>query len=227
MWNSCTLCGLRPAQRPALRPSVSGGAPRVCADCAVDLRQLACRSRAGLLSLYQYRGSVRELVLRVKVQSDHQALDLLTDLFVTRAEVGRAGAWADAVMACPSSLWGRLRGRLDVGHALGLRVARLAGKPLLPAAPDLYWRLRKRALVPNSGRHVTTAPPAWLRRAMGGRVERWRASVLAVARDEVAGPRLLLVDDVVTTGQTLREVTEALPAGCRVRALTLAAGPAI
>lgn len=202
----------------SLLPLESSSGRRLCCVCADALatHALKPRSDAALTSLYQYRGLVRSFVLRAKVRSDHPTLDLLQALALRRPEAERAAQWADAIMACPSSLWGRARGRLDVAHHLAAGLACATGRPLVTAAPHLFWRLRKRARHKhgNEGRREP-GPWPWSDRSNQRWDARWHAR---------AFQRLLLVDDVVTTGHTLCTVIATIPQGCQVRALTFAAG---
>ena len=184
----------------------------VCGLCWEELRELEL---AGT-SLYRYEGVVRGLVLRAKVQGDHRALVLLGELVRRSARVGEMAAWCDGVVAAPSSLWGRLRGRLDLAAYLAEVVAASvpASRPLVPAPLHLFWRLRKHALLSRAerGEAGRRELPPWLVHVSLRRFERH------------AGERLLLVDDVVTSGETLRSLRNALAEdGRQLRVLTLAA----
>lgn len=194
--------------------------PRLCTTCvaawAAEMRQPLPNAR--FIGLFHYRGPVRELLLRAKIRSDHQALDLIENLLLMRREAFDAAAWADAVIPCPSSLWGRLRGRLDVAHQLAGALAWHVERPLIEAPADLFWRLRKRAQH-KTGRDQSA--PKRLRIVAGSFRQRWRTKIEALSPHPA---RLLLVDDIATTGQTLRRVMAAIPSGCEVRVLTFGCG---
>jgi predicted amidophosphoribosyltransferase len=150
------------------------------------------------------------LILRAKVQSDHQALGLLEEIFRRHPAVTRHAAWCDVVMPAPSSLWGRMRGRFDLAYFLARSIAQDSGKPLVSAPGHLHWRLFKRA---QQRRRQTS----------GAEPQNQAAKELPVPR----GSKILIVDDIVTTGVTLRETAAALPRHLRskTRFLTLARTP--
>jgi ComF family protein len=103
--------------------------------------------------------------------------------------------WApavDAIVHVPLS-GGRRRGRgYDQSELLAREVARLSGLPLLKRA-----LVRRRATLPQSGRPDYEA-----------RLENVAGAF--VVRGGSLPPRLLLVDDVVTTGATIDECARVL-----------------
>lgn len=176
-----------------------------------------------LATLFRYQGLVRDLVLRAKVGGDHRALALIEEILATSPVVGRAVTDCDALMACPSSLWGRWHGRLDIAGCVATRLAVDARKRLLPAPPELFWRWRKQALS-----HGSSARPAsqlwrgpWPERA----ALRWTTQMASLGDPSTI--RILMIDDVVTTGKTLDRCAATLAEhgfeSCR--ALTFAAAP--
>lgn len=213
-WKTCVLCLVEPAGPIDAM---------LCHACRRRLDRLGRRvgSSAQITALFRYRTSMRDLILRAKVQSDHRALDLLTRLAVGHPAAIAVATWADVLIVCPSSLWGRARGRLDVAHHIAAGLGAKVGRPVLPGPPHLYWRVRKRAQhkqeIQSQGTRLDGGPPWPWRRSLDGWVRRLNV-------DEEAGRRFLLVDDVVTTGQTLHSVAAHLPEGARFRALTLAKG---
>ena len=172
-------------------------------------------------SLLRYRGVVRDLVLRAKVRGDHRALALLVKVVVGRPEAVSLSNWCDAIIANPSSLWGRIRGRLDIaGHAASC-LAKIAGKPLLVAPLDLHWRWQKHALSDRKKR--TEMDP------VEAIAVKWAKYVSTCTlhqpiKKHTGLTRLLLVDDVLTTGGTMQRTAIALSRDqpVLVRGLTVA-----
>ena len=197
------------------RPSREASGPDLCQDCARELWLLRLASDSTpsdvgeTICLYRYEGLMRDLVWRAKIKDDHRALDLLLHCGLLPKALAW-GHWADLIIAAPSSLWGRLRGRLDVAYHLAHSVGRHVQKPVFPAPWHLYWRLSKNAQKRLSERHSGeqgSSPSTWERRHLGAWSRR-----LPVSPDPGGAScvRILVVDDVLTTGSTLRRVGSAL-----------------
>jgi ComF family protein len=123
----------------------------------------------------------------------------------------RAGAelFADADMMLPVPLhWTRLFARRYNQAALLAHAIRSAGGP--PVAPD--WLVRRRR-TPSQGHRNRT-----------GRAENVRGAFAVRRGRSVAGRRLVLIDDVFTTGATAAECARVLrrAGAARIDVLTLA-----
>lgn len=157
------------------------------------------------MALFHYEGVMRRLILRVKVKGDYAALRVITHLVKTAPEVLELVSWADVIMPAPSSLWGRLRGRIDTSDAIAYSLSRRWGRKQVCSAPwQLYWRTRKRAKIKRNLRTADTQI-GFLGRFFSRYWERryWRS---------VTGRKILVIDDISTTGVTLLETAEALAA---------------
>lgn len=166
-----------------------------CAGCATTLEGAPSRSPAA----FAYGGAIAEAIVRLK--------------YGGRADLGaRLGA---AMAACP--IIDRLRGTVDLVVPVPLHPARLVARgynqAMLLARP--VARALSVGVAPRALARVRDTP----RQATLGRVARQMNVASAFTCREpkrVADARIVLVDDVRTTGATLAECTAALAfAGAR------------
>ncbi len=193
-------------------------APPRCAGCGARarLRQVFCApcartvvappDDAGCAAAFVYGGALARAIVRLKYDPRPELATPLGELL--RRGVSRLGGWAPHVVVPVPLHPSRLAERGFNQAAL------LAG----PVARDLGAPLLARALV----RTRDTPQQATLDRA--GRLGNVRRAFAARDPEALAGKRVLLVDDVRSTGATLDACAEALrAAGVReVRALVLA-----
>jgi ComF family protein len=195
----CSLCGqeargvLCQGCQGALKP-YEGAACRYCAlplespwasACGPCLRRPPSFQRA--LSFGLYEGALKEAVHLMKFASRRQlAAPLAERLLMLGLPQG-----LDAVLPVPMTKRGLLKRGFNQSALLAREVARRLGLALLLGA------LRKRRHTPRQ----TTLPRQERLRNLRGAFE---------ASGVVKGKRLLLVDDVMTTGATLEECARAL-----------------
>ncbi len=163
-----------------------------------------------------YEGAVREAVNAWK---DHDRADLAAVLGAAVAAVYlAAGVPADALVAVPSSAAARRRrGREPVRELSRVAARELAREPGTSGPRALAVLRHQRGVADQAGLGASARAAN-----LSGAV-----AVAPGLRGRVCGRRLLLVDDVVTSGATLVETARALSAsgGHVVGALTVAATP--
>lgn len=171
---------------PTSCPVCGRPGPAPCAGCAAELRPApALPGLAGLDScaaLLTYAGAGRELVARLKYRNARGSVP-----FLARGMAAIVPYQVDLVTWAPTTP-ARIRRRgFDQARLLALAVARQLGVPCRPV-------LRRRPGPAQTGRDALT---------------RHSGPGFAGARG-VKGRRVLLVDDVVTTGATVAAASRAL-----------------
>lgn len=198
----CILC----------RQFLSPGRPRICPACreTMPLAEDGGRRKADFLSecvsaLY-YEGTVKDAIHRYKF-SGAQAY---------------ADAFGELVASC---IYEHLRGEYDI----------LSWVPLDKGRRRSRGYDQAELLARSAGRRLRREPVCVLRKRRGvhpqsltGEPEKRRANIAGAYRvldpDQIKGKRILLIDDIVTTGSTLSECAKTLLlAGAEeVRCATLA-----
>jgi predicted amidophosphoribosyltransferase len=189
---------------PAVCPGCGRAAEPVCAPCARTLRAPpALPPPPGVdtwLAPFAYDGVARQLVARVKYRRARATVPWLAACMARLVVTARAYAAVDFVTWTPTTTARRRDRGFDHAEALARAVARELG---LPARPTL----RRWPGPPQTGR------PASARRA-GPRFDPRPGSLRA---------RVLLVDDVATTGATIAAAADALRRAGAVSVIALTA----
>lgn len=192
----CALCGMPFEFDSAV--GVEDGAH--CAVCLDDPPPFA-RARAALV----YDDSSRGIILKFKHADHLHAVPTLVPMMMRMAADMIVDA--DLIVPVPLHRWRLLRRRYNQAALLAIGLARTAEKRCLP---DALIRTR-------------STPPQGHRRAKD-RAANVRRAFAVNPRHDMRGLKVLLIDDVYTTGSTLRECTKTLlDAGAmRVDVLTIA-----
>lgn len=177
----------------------SGSEP-ACEACGrlLGQRGAGCQSCVGkgiphierVVRLAVYEGAVRRLVLAMKFERRWSVGTYLGRLLAARADVAALASAADVVVPVPLHRWRHLGRGFNQAEVIARAMA--AGK----CARLLS---RPRATAVQSRQSSATARA---RNVKGAFARAWRA--------DVTGKRVLLVDDLLTTGATIEEAARTL-----------------
>ncbi len=150
------------------------------------------RARAAL----RYEGTAREMVHRLKF-GDQLALAIPMSRWMHGAGAELL-ADADLIVPVPTHRWRLFRRRFNQSALLAQHLARLSGKPV---ADDILIK------------HRATAPQTSLTKAQRRENVSGAMRVPQDMKPRLAGRRVLLVDDVITTGSTANAASRILLRG--------------
>ncbi len=163
------------------------------------------------IAFFSYESLMKQWIHRAKIANEEKSRTLLLELF-TNSPASPWGQWCDVVIASPSSLWGRLRGRINLAGYLAHAMAVKHRKPLLDSPLLLQGRLYKRAQHHNisfSQRQESTTP--WTERLWATVYQKTdRTWVKKFNHISLEAFKVLIIDDVYTTGQTLQETAHKI-----------------
>jgi ComF family protein len=179
---ACPRCAEPQAAPPSL----------VCARC-----RRAPLPLAAIVSPWRYGGALADALRRLKFSGHAHVARTIAPLIAPYLAAAARLAAIDVVVPVPLHWWRRTRRGFDQAALLAGAAARHT--PL--GAPIRHPLRRRRSTAPQSA-----LPAAARATNVAG------AFVLARRGDEVAGRRVLLFDDVVTTGATMAAAARALRA---------------
>ncbi|MGY2052761.1 ComF family protein [Methylobacterium sp. JK268] len=195
----CPACwrGMRFIERPFCERlgtpfAIDLGMPGLVSPAALADPPAFARARAAV----RYDLTARRLVHRLKYED---RLDLARAMGAMMARAGRdLIAEADVIVPVPLWRWRLWRRRFNQAMLLARHAARGSGVPI---APGLLARVKR------------TRPQVGLTRAARAENLQGAFRVPRAARARLAGRRVLLVDDVMTTGSTANAAARALLRG--------------
>jgi ComF family protein len=146
-----------------------------------------------VLRLGPYDGLLREMILRMKYADGETLAEMIGGLWAEHAETRLREVAADVVIPVPLHWWRRWRRGYNQSEALAVM---LASQLKLPCRPGWLRRIRH---TPQQTSQVHT-----------NRKENVRGAFRARLGARLRGKKVLLVDDVLTTGSTCHEAARAV-----------------
>ncbi len=183
----CTFCH-------DLLPSSESG---ICDACALQLMRLSPVERSGeffetCIAAYPYETPVRESMLRFKFSGRQEYAKIYAPMLAASIRERLAGRY-DVIGWVPVSRRRKRKRGYDQAELLARQTAAILGEPVVPVLQKV--------------RH--TPAQSTIQGA-----QRRKANVLGAyrvnEREDLSGRRVLLIDDVVTTGATLSECSRVL-----------------
>lgn len=180
------------------RDFLGGGRPRICARCAETLPTTSAggKSRGDFfsqcVSSVYYEKDMRQAILRYKFQGARVYAPAFGTLLASTIYEQLQGQY-DVISWVPLDRRRRRSRGYDQAELLAREAARQLRQECLPLLK------KKRGVKPQSG----TGSPERRRANIAG-------AYTVIDPAQVAGKRILLVDDIVTTGSTLSECAKTL-----------------
>ncbi len=152
-----------------------------------------------ITSVFSYGSKIRDLMLLAKVSKNLFANKLIVKLFLREALFDKGEF--DYVIPAASSLFSRFKGNSDVAFNLAESLSLRTEAKLLPAPLCFGWSLRK-----QTKKTITQ-----------------RKKHRELLKTSQLTGRILLVDDVTTSGSTLVSLADFFPLAEEISAVTFAA----
>ena len=152
-------------------------------------------------SIFLYDDITRALILEAKVKGNHKAFILLKKLLISSLTKSNLLKNCTVIIPAPSSLWSRFYGRFDVAWILSHELAKIHQKPLKTLPYLMYFKWQKNSFLKQ------------------------RTSIKLKYKLNKNKNRtinhVLIFDDVITTGSTIKKMVDILPKDINIKVLTL------
>lgn len=136
---------------------------------------------------------MREIILEAKANRNQAFLKLLIDKAVNSSRLYELVKASDAVMPCPSSLWSRVWGKLDIAGILAQAICQKYSKEYLCAPYHMGFNWQKRSRKKSRAPEDKEAFTSQYRYPLAKEIQ-----------------SVLLIDDVMTSGHTLAKVGSSI-----------------
>lgn len=179
---------------------VSGGRPvcKTCEDQITHVRAVKYMNIPGLGKTitctvpYSYSGQVRQSIIRFKFQNQKQFASFFAEKVAEQIQIGYPNIGFDMVTSVPISAQRlKIRG-YNQSELIAADVALKLGLP---------YRESLQKIIDNKEQHKLNEK---------ARHQNVRGVYQSVCKEETAGKKILLIDDIVTTGATLCECASVL-----------------
>ena len=180
---------------------------KICKRCQDSINVLTINtafknSFGAIQCLFRYDDIIVDLVRRAKISNDLDALKTLFDLSLASGMPQKAFLNYDLIVPIPSSFRSRLRGRFDIPAWFCERYKLIFGAHIMYLPWAHYFFKPKRAGV-NTDKLKNGA-------RLNSYATSWHEHKSLRFTSQVIGKKILLIDDVITTGFTISEAQRFL-----------------
>lgn len=167
------------------------------------------KTKICVYTLFKYQDVIRDMILMAKVNQNLKSIYFLNQIIKSDRNILKLLKWAHIIVPVPSSLWSRFYGKYDLTYYIAQSLSDEFKKPLLTAPFDLFWKVKKRAMNHETLPYLSIGLIDKIKKAFKKNIN-------------VYDKNVLIVDDVITTGFTLKTVVDRITANNQIKVLTIA-----